>query len=620
MYAKIEVPSFNKSAGSRCFIDNGENAFTETKRKRDRDRRRKYVYPGIPDRINIYHINTAQLVMAYEDESLGDVDNTVDRNYGLVDLYIDPHHPDHDHIESKLSRLEGDAAAVIRSLVESLDSPSSRIRIQRRDLNTLRKFLFIMSYRGERRGQQFFEDRFDTGTRRDIDAHIAKYLHPGATARDVWLQNIKEILDTDYWAIPENPRVFVHDRMECEMDMRMKRIVFWRTRGAEEFITCANGWGFMDGVFIDSSSHAGGPEDEEMMARIMRENGSVFDPSAPRHGAQGTFPWIRIFPLHPRLSIALVSTFLNPVDPSTPIPPYLRAAPARYRDLPMPPCSDTDYHGLSVSAQAARRRQDAAAFTKLRRRTASFYPATEIDGKLMESRVEDVFTFPITPLTTAHTHRVNAMFLENAAGAITFCSPAQLYRSILAYEASDIWDHKKDYTALKARLGLSFATRTHLAFHPQRVLPEILRSGSAEERAKKRMFGLLNRCHDDSLFRNEESAAAARKNASDLLTTSASKRVGTPRKGAREAGESPSSAVPLTMPGRNATAASTEVIRVEEADGAQGRSAGPPSAAAPGSAKGPSLEDDTDVRSRSVYLNPFRVWNNAAAAWIFPKG
>lgn len=489
--------------------------------------------------------------MAYADESPGELGNTVDRNYGLQDLYVDPHHPDYDHIEKKLSQLEGVAANVIRSLVEALDSVSGSVRLRRGDLNTLRKFLFIMAYRGGRRGAQFFHDRFDAGTKADIDAHIRQHLHPGATARDVWLQNIKEILDTDYWAIPENPRIFVLDRSDFENDMRNKRIVFWRARLGEEFITC-EGWGFMDGVVVENA------EVSAEILYIMRENGSTASVDA-FSDKPGTFQWLRVFPLHPGLAVALVSEFMNPIVENG-LPPSLQGMRSRFHDLPTPPALDTHYADLSPSAQAASRSSNPIDFVVEVRQKFSFVPTFEVDGKILESRVDDLFTFPLSTLSTEHTRRLNALFLENAAQAITFCSPGQLYRSILALERSTLWDHKRDHGALKAALRAFFYSTHTGTFEPAtsapstdrrlvwvytpargaegapmtdavvlsyRIaldalrsldLPKELRQSSEEARKMRKAFYRLNTCHNDALLRNEESAMARQSVAESSLS------------------------------------------------------------------------------------------------------
>lgn len=527
----------NKSSRSRYFVDNGQSQFREQKSSKGRR------VP--PEQLNVYHIETAKLVMAGEYEPAVKA-STVDHSFGQDDLYIDPHHPDHNHIEKKLSALESAAAIVVRKLVDAVDDGSNSVQLVRRDLNTLRKFLFIMTYRQTSRGEQFSYDRFDDATRKEIDKHIRQHLHPDATARDVWLQNIKEIIDTDYWKIPENPRIFLPDRAAFEFDMKYKRVVVWRTSANNEFISPANGWGLQESIILPSTD------------THHTINGNVFE-------------WIRIFSSHPRFSIVLVSTLIRPDDtlPEMPMPEFLKVPLFRFDDAPFP-SSHTQYAGLSPAAQAALLRGEPSRRQYIRANTSIKVPWTDIDGKILESRVDDVFTIPLPRLSTELTHRVNGFLLENASSAVMFFSPVQLYRSITAFEQSPIWDHKLEYSALKRALRAFFqsADRTTETEHPLKpitldrrliwvrtpsekkeevISAEFLGKGYRAARqgiavhilgettpsgVLKRSFYYLYRCHDDTRSRNEE--AAVRRATLDASHHRSGDRTHEPDSGSRE--------------------------------------------------------------------------------------
>ncbi|CAG8833867.1 35567_t:CDS:1, partial [Racocetra persica] len=66
--------------------------------------------------------------------------------------------------------------------------------------------------------------------------------------REVWLQNIREILDTTNKNIKTNLRIFEPDRNDY-MDYMMDRfLVIWQAGENDEFITTSNGFGIYDGV------------------------------------------------------------------------------------------------------------------------------------------------------------------------------------------------------------------------------------------------------------------------------------------------------------------------------------------------------------------------------------
>lgn len=88
-----------------------------------------------PQTINVYRFEDCRLIMGSDVDGQGE--NLIRRNYGLDDLYVDPAHPDHDHIEKKLSVPESQAAIVIAKMVAALDSPEKKAIMPRKDLNTL---------------------------------------------------------------------------------------------------------------------------------------------------------------------------------------------------------------------------------------------------------------------------------------------------------------------------------------------------------------------------------------------------------------------------------------------------------------------------------------------------
>ncbi|EJD38915.1 hypothetical protein AURDEDRAFT_172066 [Auricularia subglabra TFB-10046 SS5] len=453
--------------------------------------------------------------MASEHDVQGDFTNTISRNFGFQGLYDDPFHHEIDHIEKLFSKLESQAARIISVAVLALNGPQQEFRLARGDLNALRKFLFVMGFRNSRRGQQFFENRFDAETRRNIEHHIATQNFPaGSTARDVWLQNLKEILVTDYWRIPENRRIFGMDRSEFVGDMRNKHIVFWRTDGNDEFITCNNGFGCMDAVQV---THRLSPSLARQLAEKVRSVGLLAESSLT--AVTGDFQWSRLFPVHPKLTIALVHNSLSFPELENKLMDKLGLATASlYRDLPIPPPRRDNKEGRTSAPFA------------LAPQEGSLHPAAYVDGQILESRVKDKFVIPLVRLSAEQTHRVNGMFLENVADTLAFRSPGQLYRSILAYERNTVWEHKRAYDPLKRALrAWALSSPSPPAF------PSIVDTGERrviwvasgerstslkalvhQMRAARRegyrniippaseVWHLFSRTHDDSIIRNEE--------------------------------------------------------------------------------------------------------------------
>lgn len=152
------------------------------------------------------------------------------RKYGVQDLYKNTNTNDVTEVEDELKKLEGKCSVIINAIVNS----NNYIEIKRKDLNTLRKFLYIMMYRDKSRKEQYVKDNFDDNTRKMLNDFMKKYKLN--TYSEVWLNNIKEILKTDYNSIKSNNKIFSYIRWEFSFIMGSSTTCIWETKNNEEFI------------------------------------------------------------------------------------------------------------------------------------------------------------------------------------------------------------------------------------------------------------------------------------------------------------------------------------------------------------------------------------------------
>ena len=76
--------------------------------------------------------------------------------FGQMDMYRDfANAPNQHEVEQKLSRLESNAARIIHKIRKEYEAQKKEIWIPRSERDTLRKFLFIMKYRGPRFRRRF---------------------------------------------------------------------------------------------------------------------------------------------------------------------------------------------------------------------------------------------------------------------------------------------------------------------------------------------------------------------------------------------------------------------------------------------------------------------------------
>ncbi|OBT57544.1 hypothetical protein VE04_02968 [Pseudogymnoascus sp. 24MN13] len=125
------------------------------------------------------------------------IEAPVSRWFGQVEMYSDTMKPTKE-VEELLSRLECQTAVILQKVKKAHENGDAGICLTRVERNKLRKFLFIMKYRGP----GFFEKYFSKNPQAYIseDKHLLRdYMAKKGfiTPRDVWLHNLRAILNLD---------------------------------------------------------------------------------------------------------------------------------------------------------------------------------------------------------------------------------------------------------------------------------------------------------------------------------------------------------------------------------------------------------------------------------------
>ncbi|CAG8821556.1 12683_t:CDS:2, partial [Racocetra fulgida] len=121
------------------------------------------------------------------------------RTYGDINMYKDLNHNDTMRVENKLSKLEEKASKVVKDIIETSQS-NGQIVLFRKNVADLRKFT---------------DNKFDIVTRTMIEKFMRE--HDLKNPQEVWLQNVREILDTPHEDVEDNPRVFMVDKMDYKL-------------------------------------------------------------------------------------------------------------------------------------------------------------------------------------------------------------------------------------------------------------------------------------------------------------------------------------------------------------------------------------------------------------------
>ncbi|KAL2785913.1 hypothetical protein BJX66DRAFT_47976 [Aspergillus keveii] len=331
----------------------------------------------------------------------------VSTEFALVDMYRDPGFDENPyHLEEKLSRLEGKASEIINKASETFTlAPHAILRLKRLEVDTLRKFLFLMKYRN---GGMF--ERYNHNDAQDYDSddrpRMLRYMAAkGFTKpRDVWFDNLRHMLDLEMdpqknWRLTLRAQIYPDDAAMFELHLLHSYMTFCQTTNPEEeFLLTENAFGIFEG-----------PSSEHHDILTGKKQAVVYT------------EYHNFAPLAPRLLIILRSRILPyPGDNSdhTEIRASLLTAlksfhihPDQARsvleDLPVRPCK-TIYQSGSIDSPAA-------------------------------FDTNDEFLFICFKLSTAHISTINNIFLEQACqtSSIVYHSRTALRAAIETYFADD---------------------------------------------------------------------------------------------------------------------------------------------------------------------------------------
>lgn len=119
------------------------------------------------------------------------------RSFGLVDMYRDfTNIEDQQYLEKHLGKLESQAAQIIARVCKKFNNGSHAVWMSRSERNDLRKFFFLMKYRGKGFQKRFLGDTTQGYVEDDKDEFL-EYMRKRnfRTPLEVWFHSIKTILD-----------------------------------------------------------------------------------------------------------------------------------------------------------------------------------------------------------------------------------------------------------------------------------------------------------------------------------------------------------------------------------------------------------------------------------------
>lgn len=335
----------------------------------------------------------------------------VKRILGQQDMYRDDTRPGPEQqlVEKMFSNLESDFSTIIGRITTAFEKKKSKASLTRLERNKLRKFLFIMKYRGSSFYARYYHQR-----RADYDANdreqMLKYMGDRGFKRpfDVWLDNIKAVIDMEMddkgkWMSDLQKRMYPDDAVWAVMHMQsMYLAICTPSDQKDEFVLTDNCYHVFEGP---------------ANVRINAAN------SEPQE--EGWVSFHEFAPISPKLLIVLRSLLL----PSPHHDTFAEAKAARQTlwtaaiEKPFKKGTTSILADLPVEMPGNN-------YSEVRDGTARLVPGE--DGALHQHHK---FFFRFSPVGSDHVNNINGVFLDNAAEckSVVFRSPESFLRTLEWY-------------------------------------------------------------------------------------------------------------------------------------------------------------------------------------------
>jgi len=342
--------------------------------------------------------------------------------YGIVNMYRDDHNPENvNHLEEGLSRLENDAAQSILHIHAALEAGRQQISIKRKELEKIRKFVYLMHYRRVSLLSSYFDENDpENAPLKDYFRSFCRK-HNLRNKDDLWLYGLKYILDTPHHVIVGTGEaiqakyggemamlLMLRTRVDPDIEnfhavdymstANARFLGIWEAPAGEEFIVGSNSFGLWEGVL------EGIPEIH------------------------------LLFVVSPRVALVLrTNTMAAPLIENVKAQAFINS---ELVDVSMSHATST-YAGF-IPPEDLELEDLAQALWKYRQT-----PAAQ----------EDDFTFTITKLTRKQTHALNYVILLNLQGDVTFASPTAMAKTLQYYLQQNHPESQKSKYWFRSLLG-----------------------------------------------------------------------------------------------------------------------------------------------------------------------
>ncbi|KAH7635529.1 hypothetical protein B0T09DRAFT_379318 [Sordaria sp. MPI-SDFR-AT-0083] len=312
----------------------------------------------------------------------------VSRILGQINMYDDFTKPNGEQrqVEKLLSKLEAQAAHIFTKITKAYEAKEGGVVLTRDERNLIRKFLFLMKYRGHRFHTRFFHERPEAYSENDREL-LREYMeeHPQfKTPMQVWLHNIETLINLEMdpelnWIRELPKKMYYNDAMWFVTHVQSSYMALCVPSEAEnEFILADNSYSVHEGP-----------------------NKYARDIKSDKEEALGYVELHTFAPISPKIMVVLRSLILpNPLEDQS---PEVKEERDFQRSLVMDPYGHVN--GMLADLPVRKAENSYSEIVNGRLVFQEGY-----DGRRGK---DDKFRFPFFPIESQHVNIINSIFLDN---------------------------------------------------------------------------------------------------------------------------------------------------------------------------------------------------------------
>lgn len=314
------------------------------------------------------------------------------RMLGKPDMYRDTSKPNpvQQHIEKLLSKLESQASTIFQKITRAFNLGEPSVCISRHERDVVRKFLFIMKYRGSTFHHRFYHDTFETYNFDDRQS-LLDYMKEKGYERplDVWFDNLKAVIELEMdpekqWISEIYKKMFPDDAAWFVAHAQFQYMALCTPEDAgAEFILTDNSYNIFEGP-----------------------NTFVTDKKTRNLQGAAYTPLHEFAPLSPKLMIVFRS-FILPVPEEDHVKDIMEWREALRKDVFGPYAFEVK--SLLANLPIAKPRNNYSILVDGR-----VYLDEMMDAKGFIGKRDHKFFFRFFPIDTTHVNVINGLLLENA--------------------------------------------------------------------------------------------------------------------------------------------------------------------------------------------------------------